>query len=158
MPVTSASVQATGITQSPRPAKIGHVMLSSITIAHSANVAPTDRSILPLIITMVMPRAMIPMGADCLNNNNMLSRSMNALSESDRNSPAMEKKINSRTMKPQIAPLPMKPLSVSLFMFKPSRNRGPQAAPLCCNVQPNGEDYDHPSHHVLDVKLQTHQQ
>ena len=34
----------------------------------------------------------------------MLSKSMKALSESDRNSPATEKKISSRTMKPQIAP------------------------------------------------------
>ena len=79
-------------------------MLSSRTIAAIAKIAPTLRSIFPFTITMVMPMAMIPIGADCLSSSSMFSQSMKALSDRDRYSPATEKKISSSTMKPQIAP------------------------------------------------------
>ena len=102
-PVASASSQATPMAQSPMASMNGQLRLSSITTAASANVAPTDRSMFPLSMTMVMPSAMMPMGADCLSSSSMLSTSMNAVSEVDRKLPTVEKKISSRTMKPQMA-------------------------------------------------------
>ena len=64
----------------------------------------------------VMPMAMIPMGADCFSNNSMLSISMKALFDSDMNSPATEKKINSNRMNRQIAPRLRRVVRVTFVM------------------------------------------
>src|SRR6056297_1156421 len=158
VPAPSASSHATGITQSPRPAKIGHVMLSSRTMAAMAKVAPTLRSILPLTMTMVMPIAMIPIGADCLSKSSMFSQSIKALSDKDRNSPAMLKKISSNTMKPQIAPLFSAVESVPGFMSSSSRDWRQELAALGCDIEPDSKDDDDPGHNELDVELQAHEQ
>ena len=84
---------------------------------------------LPLIMTTVMPSAMIPMGADCFSSSSMLSKSMKALSVTDRNSPAIEKKISSSTMKAQMAPCLRRSLRVSGVMSSLPQAIGDQRRP-----------------------------
>src|SRR6056297_187793 len=107
---------------------------------------------------IVMPMAMMPMGADCLNSSSMLSASMKALSLTARNSPAIEKKISSRTMKPQMAPLLRYFERVpACIVFPPLRNRRPKLAALGCNIEPDSKNDDDPGHNELNVELQTNQ-
>ena len=84
---------------------------------------------LPLIMTTVMPMAMMPMGADCLSSSSMLSRSMKALSLSDHQRPATSKKTSWNRMKAQIAPFLISFLSVSFCMAPPPQAIGDQSFP-----------------------------
>src|SRR6056297_85849 len=110
-------------------------------------------------MTIVMPMAMIPIGADCLNSSSMLSASMKAFSLTERNSPATEKKISSRTIKPHMAPFLRNFERVpACIVFPPLRDRRPKLATLGCDIEPDCKDDDDPGHDELDVELKPDQQ
>src|SRR6056297_2785298 len=147
------------MTQFPSPANIVHVIVSNSTMAQIAYIAPTDRSILPFTMTMVMPIAMMPIGADCLSSSSMLSTSIKALSLTEKNSPATEKKISSRMMKPQMAPFLRNFESFPACIFcPPLRDRRHELAALGRNIKPNCKDDDDPSHDVLNGEIEPDQQ
>src|SRR6056297_1555229 len=106
---------------------------------------------------IVMPSAMIPIGADCFRRSSMLSKSMKAFSDTDRNSPAMEKKASSNRMKTQIAPCLTRLFRLSAFMPGPSCDRRPEPAALGGNVEPYRENDDGPCHDILRVERESHE-